>query len=177
MVQANELFKILNLCNRAYRVSDNGVISYHYFPGYWSEINWKDFLAWRDKWQGFSEEELADIEFAEKYEVRPDFETERDFKAVEWAIDSGRCYAIYAIKHVTEEEAKKIHEYAQIVKEWSENPTAELDSAVECFWDDDENEDVASVFYDLFPNCGIPQVESMFEIKAGDEYHVQIEDE
>lgn len=187
MTTASRLFEILDKCNRAYRISDCGVISYRFFPGDLVNVDWKSFLAWRDKWQGFTADDAAEIEIAEGNadvgDCAPAFndddETVVDYKKLVWAIDSGRCVDVYAVKHFTADVVEKLHEYACVIYEY--NAMSEEEEGFDAqereymtFFDRPGYAEAETACRDYFcDNC--PSSDDLLAIQEGDAYYVKID--
>lgn len=187
MTTASRIFEILDKCNRAYRVSDRGVIAYRIFSDYLVYVNWKSFLEWRDKWQGFTDDDNAEIELAEGNadvgDCAPAFddddETVSDYKELVWAIDSGRCVNVYAIKHFTADVVEKLHEYACVIYEYNgmgveDEGFEEQEREFEDFFDRPGYAEAETACNDYFgDNC--PTYNDLLNIKEGDAYYVKID--
>ena len=178
MVTVQRLFYILDACNNAYSASDCGVICYHHRPGDWFDVEWKKFHDWRENWGGFTAEEEAEIADAESKDFDPEFSNDHLFKLLDWAITTGRCFGVYALKHFTADDVEKIHKFAGIVKALEESDDDDeidrLNDEIDGFWDDDENSDASSAFYAKFQNGY--HYDDLIEVQEGGAYYDRYDD-
>lgn len=174
-------YETYNDCDKAYEISDNGLIRYEYAPGQEVEINWHSFEDWHDKWEGYTDEEIDEIKKSEEAIHKdssfpwrtPDFYDPSpvvDYKILVWCLTYNHCYKVYAVKHSTADDVEKFHRFADLY----DSEDDEADEAIEDFIDSTDNGNFLSLLLDCFGER-YPRKDELLEVKEGDVYYIEID--